>query len=366
MAENKDIYGGLDPEKLADQAVLEEAKEHHVEVTKPDGFADNEFAVRYTDDNNQEQDIVATRNPDRAGKDDEFDFWAPHKDPNTGKYTVKADIGNDILTLGINLYARNFYAKWYAEQKQAEAARQQGNPEKSLDGLEKQAEDLEKQNAELRNELGQQERQAPQVGAVPGQRSSVDERLDRIERNQQIMMDQLNRIEENQRSFFDKIMQKVGAGLELLGSGLEKLGNKLDKAGDDLLITSGRIQAGFDRLTGQENFAEYPSRPQPQQQGAGSPDLSKRIAELDAVALAGLAVGLGVDVLVVASTSTVGSREPIAINCSHNRRMFLRVDNFVYVCGAVASLLDVCSRFSTLPLRIRLRWSSAGRVLLER
>ena len=279
---DKDIYGGLDPEKLADQAALAEAEKHHVEVTKPEGFADNEFAVRYTDDKDQEQDIVATRNPDRAGKDDEFDFWAPHKDPNTGKYTVKADIGNDILTLGINLYARNFYAKWYAEQKQAEAARQQGNPEKSLDGLEKQAEDLEKQNAELRNELGQQERQAPQVGAVPGQRSSVDERLDRIERNQQIMMDQLNRIEENQRSFFDKIMQKVGAGLELLGSGLEKLGNKLDKAGDDLLITSGRIQAGFDRLTGQENFAEYPSRPQPQQQGAGSEDLYKRIAELEA------------------------------------------------------------------------------------
>ena len=61
-----------------------------------------------------------------------------------------------------------------------------------------------------------------------------------------------------------------------------------------------------------------------------------------------------------------GSREPIAINCSHNRRMFLRVDNFVYVCWAVASLLEVCSRFSKLPLRIRLRWSSAGRVLLER
>jgi len=256
---DKDIYGGLDPEKLADQAALAEAEKHHVEVTKPEGFADNEFAVRYTDDKDQEQDIVATRNPDRAGKDDEFDFWAPHKDPNTGKYTVKADIGNDILTLGINLYARKFYAKWYAEQKQAEAARQQE----------------QKQAPEVQN-------QAPQAGAVPGHRPSVDERLDRIERNQQIMMDQLNRIEENQRGFFDKLMQKVGAGLELLGSGLEKLGNKLDRVGDDLLITSGRIQAGFDRLTGQENFAEYPSRPLPQQQGAGSEDLYKRIAELEA------------------------------------------------------------------------------------
>ena len=287
---DKDIYGGLDPEKLADQAALAEAEKHHVEVTKPEGFADNEFAVRYTDDKDQEQDIVATRNPDRAGKDDEFDFWAPHKDPNTGKYTVKADIGNDILTLGINLYARKFYAKWYAEQKQAEAARQQGNPEQAVAGLEKEAEKWARENAELKNQLGQQEQkqapevqnQAPQAGAVPGHRPSVDERLDRIERNQQIMMDQLNRIEENQRGFFDKLMQKVGAGLELLGSGLEKLGNKLDRVGDDLLITSGRIQAGFDRLTGQENFAEYPSRPLPQQQGAGSEDLYKRIAELEA------------------------------------------------------------------------------------
>ena len=73
---DKDIYGGLDPEKLADQAALAEAEKHHVEVAKPEGFADNEFAVRYTDDKDQEQDIVATRNPDRAGKDDEFDFWA--------------------------------------------------------------------------------------------------------------------------------------------------------------------------------------------------------------------------------------------------------------------------------------------------
>lgn len=290
---DKDIYGGLDPEKLADQAALAEAEKHHVEVTKPEGFADNEFAVRYTDDKDQEQDIVATRNPDRAGKDDEFDFWAPHKDPNTGKYTVKADIGNDILTLGINLYARKFYAKWYAEQKQAEAARQQGNPEQAVAGLEKEAEKWARENAELKNQLGQQEQkqapevqnQAPQAGAVPGHRPSVDERLDRIERNQQIMMDQLNRIEENQRSFFDKIMQKVGAGLELLGSGLEKLGNKLDKAGDDLLITSGRIQAGFDRLTGQENFAEYPSQGrQAPQQGVGNGDdaLHKKIAELEA------------------------------------------------------------------------------------
>ncbi|MEE1080140.1 MAG: hypothetical protein U0L19_03325 [Bacteroidales bacterium] len=31
----------------------------------------------------------------------------------------------------------------------------------------------------------------------------------------------------------------------------------------------------------------------------------------------------------------------------------------------VASLLEVRMRFSKLPLRIRLRWSSAGRVLLE-
>ena len=30
------------------------------------------------------------------------------------------------------------------------------------------------------------------------------------------------------------------------------------------------------------------------------------------------------------------------------------------------SLLEVHSRFSKLPLRIRLRWSSAGRVLVER
>ncbi len=296
MAEDKDIYGGLDPEKLADQAALAEAEKHHVEVTKPEGFADNEFAVRYTDDKDQEQDIVATRNPDRAGKDDEFDFWAPHKDPNTGKYTVKADIGNDILTLGINLYARKFYAKWYAEQKQAEAARQQGNPEQAVAGLEKEAEKWARENAELKNQLGQQEQkrapepqpevqnQAPQVGAVPGQRSSVDERLDRIERNQQIMMEKLNRIEENQRSFFDKLMQRVGNGLEMLGSGLEKLGNMLDRTGDNLLITSGRIQAGFDRLTGQENFAEYPSRPQAPQQGAGNGDdaLHKKIAELEA------------------------------------------------------------------------------------
>ena len=294
MAENKDIYGGLDPEKLADQAVRAEAEKHHVVVTKPEGVADNEFAVSYTDDNGQEQDIVATRNPDKAGKDDEFDFWAPHKDPNTGKYTVKADIGSDILTLGINLYARDFYAKWYAEQEQARAAAaQQDNPEKTFDALKEQYEGLEKQNAELRNELGQQDRQAPQVGAVPGQRSSVDERLDRIERNQQIMMAQLNRIEENQRGFFDKLMQRVGEGFEMLANGLDKLGNMLDRTGDNLLITSGRIQAGFDRLTGQENFAEYPSRPQPQQQdqgrqapqqGAGNGDdgLRRKIAELEA------------------------------------------------------------------------------------
>lgn len=294
MAENKDIWGGLDPEKLADQAVRAEAEKHHVEVTKPEGFADNEFAVRYTDDKDQEQDIVATRNPDRAGKDDEFDFWAPHKDPNTGKYTVKADIGNDILTLGINLYARDFYAKWYAEQKQSEAARQQGTQEQpdslrqQYDDLKNTAETMKADNDRMAEQIKQARQQHasahdPAVKNQNGQQNlSVDERLDRIERNQQIMMDQLNRIEENQRSFFDKIMQKVGAGLELLGSGLEKLGNKLDRVGDDLLITSGRIQAGFDRLTGQENFAEYPSRPLPQQQGAGSEDLYKRIAELEA------------------------------------------------------------------------------------
>ncbi|MBQ1873298.1 MAG: hypothetical protein II152_05995 [Succinivibrionaceae bacterium] len=98
------------------------------------------------------------------------------------------------------------------------------------------------------------------------------------------MMEKLNRIEENQRSFFDKLMQRVGNGLEMLGSGLEKLGNMLDRTGDNLLITSGRIQAGFDRLTGQENFAEYPSRPQAPQQGAGNGDdaLHKKIAELEA------------------------------------------------------------------------------------
>ena len=245
-----------------ERQALAEAERHHVQISKPEGLAEDEYAVRYTDDQGQEKDIFATRKPGNGVKtgNDEFDFWEPQKNPNTGKYEVHAEIENDLLTLGLNLYARNFYTKWYAEQKQAEAARQSmGNPEQIADGLKKDAEKLAKERSELRDELGMQGRQAP---------GTVEERLDRIERNQQIMMEQLNRIEENQRSFFDKFRDKLGKGLEMLANGIEKVSKKVDKTADGLLRTSGAIQRGFDRLYGKAPVAEYPSTPQQEQKQA--------------------------------------------------------------------------------------------------
>ena len=277
MAEDNKWYGGetqesseLSWEELnrlgnmgdKERQALAEAERHHVQISKPEGLAEDEYAVRYTDDQGQEKDIFATRKPGNGVKtgNDEFDFWEPQKNPNTGKYEVHAEIENDLLTLGLNLYARNFYTKWYAEQKQAEAARQSmGNPEQIADGLKKDAEKLAKERSELRDELGMQGRQAP---------GTVEERLDRIERNQQIMMEQLNRIEEKQRSFFDKFRDKLGKGLEMLANGIEKVSKKVDKTADGLLLTSGAIQRGFDRLYGKAPVAEYPSTPQQEQKQA--------------------------------------------------------------------------------------------------
>lgn len=281
MAEDNKWYGGetqesseLNRENLEDlnrqgdrdSKALDVAKEHHAEISKPEGFPEDELAVRYTDDDGKEKDIIAKRKPGNDGKpgNDEFDFWEPEKNPNTGKYMVHAEIENDLLTLGLNLYARNFYAKWYAEQKQAEAAQQMmGNPEQIADGLKNEVEKQVKESSGLRDELGLQGRQAPQTGGM-----SVEERLDRIERNQQIMMDQLNRIEENQRSFFDKFLDKLSKGLEMLANGIEKVSKKVDKTADGLLLTSGAIQRGFDRLYGKAPVAEYPSTPQQEQKQA--------------------------------------------------------------------------------------------------
>lgn len=282
MAEDNDVwYGGTAPEISElnrenledlnrqgdrDSKALDVAKEHHAEISKPEGFPEDELAVRYTDDDGKEKDIIAKRKPGNDGNpgNDEFDFWEPEKNPNTGKYMVHAEIENDLLTLGLNLYARNFYAKWYAEQKQAEAAQQMmGNPEQIADGLKNEVEKQVKESSGLRDELGLQGRQAPQTGGM-----SVEERLDRIERNQQIMMDQLNRIEENQRSFFDKFLDKLSKGLEMLANGIEKVSKKIDKTADGLLLTSGAIQRGFDRLYGKAPVAEYPSTPQQEQKQA--------------------------------------------------------------------------------------------------
>lgn len=281
MAEDNKWYGGetqesselnrenqedLNRQGDRDSKALDVAKEHHAEISKPEGFPEDELAVRYTDDDGKEKDIIAKRKPGNDGKpgNDEFDFWEPEKNPNTGKYMVHAEIENDLLTLGLNLYARNFYAKWYAEQKQAEAAQQMmGNPEQIADGLKNEVEKQVKESSGLRDELGLQGRQAPQTGGM-----SVEERLDRIERNQQIMMDQLNRIEENQRSFFDKFLDKLSKGLEMLANGIEKVSKKIDKTADGLLLASGAIQRGFDRLYGKAPVAEYPSTPQQEQKQA--------------------------------------------------------------------------------------------------
>ena len=60
-----------------------------------------------------------------------------------------------------------------------------------------------------------------------------------------------------------------------------------------------------------------------------------------------------------------GSSEPIGLISSHNRSIFWELIILFTNREEVASLLEVRMRFSKLPLRIRLRWSSAGRVLLE-
>ena len=257
---------------------------------------DGSIDLRYLDTDDKAHDLIARR---KAGSEDEFDFFSPHLNPQTGKYEVAVEFEKDAFSLGLQLYCRKRYAEWYAEQQRAKA-QQQANPEQDLAGLRKTAQDTAAENEDLRERIRQQQQAeaAPKTGEksehnaehAPGTAGlSVEERLDRIERNQREIMAQLDRIEQNQTSFFKKLETKIAKVLLNWAGKVKDAGahtaDQLDNFAEDRFRASGKAQAAWNRMTGKEPFAEYSANPEPsqgQQQTSGDQSVQKEIAALKA------------------------------------------------------------------------------------